>query len=179
MPFFPRLSKLGSLDHFLLLFEQKFRVRVKTRMCLCLKTLNGQGSGLTWAPPPLMPPFCSPPSSPACWPSEGKHPGQVSILYPASLSLSKVSMEQGQMAGPLAEYCLAGSCVQLGDSGSEHCLARVGEGGSLLLLYPPPGICMRQVNDQNCLWPGISLVLQWPGLCSQCRGPGFHPWKWN
>ena len=82
---------------------------------------------------------------------------------------------KGRLAGQLAEYCLAGSCVQLGDSGSEHCLARVGEGGSLLLLYPPPGICMRQVNDQNCLWPGISLVLQWPGLCSQCRGLGSIP----
>ena len=175
MPFFPRLSKLGSLDHFLLLFEQKFRVRVETRMCLCLKILNGQGSGLTWAPPPLLPPFCQPPSSPACWPTEGKHQGRSQFLVLPHSPSQRWAWSKGRLGGQLAEYCLAGSWVQLGDSGSEHCLARVGEGDSLLLSYPPPGIRMRQVNDQNCLRPGISLELQWPELCSQCRGPVFNP----
>ena len=108
-------------------------------MCLCLKTLNGQGFGLAWAPPPLLPASCRLPSSPACWPTEGKHPGQVSIPCPAHSPSQRWAWSKGRLAGKLAEYCLAGSHMQLGDSGSKHCLARVGEGDSLLLSYPPPG----------------------------------------
>ena len=45
-------------------------------------------------------------------------------------------------------------------------------------LHVPRGLSamiFTKVSDQKSS-PGISLVVQWLRLCSQCRGPRFSPW---
>ena len=125
-------------------------------MYLCLKTLDGQDSGLAGAPTTVAT-ILPPPSLglPACWLTQGKHPGQVSSPCPAPLSLLTVLKgEHGARTGLLdnqlsvawqAAVCIWGTVDQ-----STAWLGWQKKTDSFYTRHPE--IYMRQVSDLNCLW---------------------------